>query len=57
MCHSNCYEDAKKLAGFIEEEFPELKGKVQIWNIGATIGSHTGPGTISIFFWGDKREK
>ncbi len=56
MCQSACMEDAKELAKMIEEKFPNLNGKVQIFPIGATIGSHTGPGTISIFFWGDKRE-
>jgi len=55
MCESLCMDDAKQLAEMIEKEFPHLNGKVQIYPIGATIGSHTGPGTISIFFWGDER--
>ena len=55
MCQSLCLEDAKQVAEMIEKEFPKLKGKVEIYPIGATIGSHTGPGTISIFFWGDER--
>lgn len=40
----------------VEETFPNLKGKVQRFDIGCTIGSHTGPGTVALFFWGDKRE-
>jgi len=55
MCHSACLEDAQEVARQIEEHFPKLNGKVEINNIGTTIGSHTGPGTISIFFWGQKR--
>lgn len=55
MCQSACYEDARKVADMIEERFPKLNGKVEINHIGTTIGSHTGPGTISIFFWGDER--
>ena len=55
MCQSMCMDDAKTLAGMIESSFPKLDGEVQIYPIGATIGSHTGPGTISIFFWGDER--
>lgn len=55
LCHSACLEDAQEVAGRIEERFPKLNGKVEINNIGTTIGSHTGPGTISIFFWGSKR--
>lgn len=57
MSHSNVLEDAEEVARQIEERFPRLDGKVQINNIGTTIGSHTGPGTIAVFFWGKKREE
>ncbi|MGN0329378.1 MAG: DegV family protein [Lachnospira sp.] len=53
---SACREDAEVLAGMIEEKFPKIDGKVLINNIGTTIGSHTGPGTVALFFWGSKRE-
>lgn len=56
LCHSVCMEDAKAVAALVEEKFPKLNGKVEIFPIGATIGSHTGPGTIALFFWGGKRE-
>ncbi len=55
ICESACMEDAKVVAAHIEQLFPKLNGKVEIFPIGATIGSHTGPGTIALFFWGDKR--
>lgn len=55
MCHSACYEDARAVANLIEERFPNLDGKVLINSIGTTIGSHTGPGTVAVFFWGKKR--
>lgn len=55
ISNSACYEDARAVADLIEKEFPNLKGKVLINNIGTTIGSHTGPGTVALFFWGDKR--
>jgi DegV family protein with EDD domain len=55
ISHSMCIEDAKAVASQIEERFPKLSGKVQIYPIGATIGSHTGPGTVALFFWGKKR--
>ncbi len=55
MCQSDCYEDAKTVAGMLEEAFPKMDGKVVINDIGTTIGSHTGPGTMAIFFWGDLR--
>ncbi len=55
MCHSACYDDARAVADLVEAEFPNLNGKVVINNIGTTIGSHTGPGTVALFFWGDER--
>ena len=56
ICHSVCLDDAQAVAALVEEQFPKLDGKVQIYPIGATIGSHTGPGTVALFFWGDRRE-
>jgi DegV family protein with EDD domain len=56
ISNSACYEDAKKVADLVEERFPQLNGKVVINNIGTTIGSHTGPGTVALFFWGDQRQ-
>lgn len=55
MCHSACYEDARAVADLVEAKFPNLNGKVEINSIGTTIGSHTGPGTVALFFWGDQR--
>ena len=55
LSHSYCYEDASEVARLIEERFTKLKGRVEINNVGTTIGSHTGPGTIALFFWGNKR--
>ncbi len=55
MCNSACYEDAREVADIVEAKFPKLNGKVVINNIGTTIGSHTGPGTVALFFWGKER--
>lgn len=55
LSHSACYEDARAVADLIEARFPKLQEKVQIYDIGTTIGSHTGPGTVALFYWGDKR--
>lgn len=52
---SACMDDARAVADLVEEKFPHLNGKVMINNIGTTIGSHTGPGTVALFFWGDER--
>ena len=56
ISQSACVEDAKEVARLVEERFPKLCGKVEINYVGTTIGSHTGPGTVSLFFWGKKRE-
>lgn len=55
ISQSACYEDAKAVADLIEARFPNLNSKVVINNIGTTIGSHTGPGTVALFFWGSER--
>ncbi len=52
---SACLEDAQKVAKLVEETFTKLKGKVEIYDVGTTIGSHTGPGTVALFFWGCPR--
>ncbi len=56
ISHSECFEDARALADMVEEACPNIKDGVKIYNIGSTIGCHTGPGTVAVFFWGDKRE-
>lgn len=56
MCHSVCIEDAEAVAKLVKENFPNIKGDVMINNIGASVGAHTGPGTVALFFWGKKRE-
>lgn len=56
ISQSACYEDARAVADLIEERFPQLDGKVLINHIGTTIGAHTGPGTVAVFFWGKERE-
>ena len=55
ISESACMEDARAVADLVEEAFPKLNGKVLINSIGTVIGSHTGPGTVALFFWGDKR--
>ncbi|MBQ2828783.1 MAG: DegV family protein [Clostridia bacterium] len=56
ISNAACYEDARAVADLIEERFPKLNGKVEIYSVGTTIGSHTGPGTVALFFWGSERE-
>ena len=55
ISNSACLEDAQEVARLVEARFPHLNGPVEINSIGTTIGSHTGPGTVALFFVGDKR--
>ena len=54
MCNSACYDDACAMTEMIKEGFHNVK-EVSIFNIGTVIGAHTGPGTIAVFFKGNKR--
>ena len=55
ISHSDCMGFVQPIVDMIEESFPNLKGKIEIYSIGTTIGSHTGPGTVALFFFGKKR--
>ena len=55
ISQSACMDDARYVADQVEAAFPHLNGKVEINSVGTTIGSHTGPGTVALFFWGDER--
>lgn len=51
ICNSACMEDAEAVAALIRETFPNLQGEIIINSIGTTIGSHTGRGTVALFYW------
>lgn len=55
ISNSACYEDARKVADLVEAAFPHLAAPVMINSIGTVIGSHTGPGTVALFFVGERR--
>lgn len=52
IVQSACLEDAQKVEAMVKERMP--KAEVSIYSIGPTIGSHTGPGTVGLFFWGHR---
>ena len=54
ICHSNSLADAAATQAAIRERFPKAK-ELRICDIGTIIGSHTGPGTVAVFFFGDER--
>ncbi len=53
ISHGDCLEDAKALAQMVKEKFGY--DDFLINNVGPTIGSHSGPGTLALFFLGEKR--
>ena len=53
ICHGDCREDAEYLAKRLKET-TEVK-EVFIGYTGAVIGSHSGPGTLAVFFLGSQR--
>ena len=55
ISNSACYEDARAVADLLEAAFPQLAAPVMINSVGTVIGAHTGPGTVALFFVGDKR--
>ena len=55
ISHSACEQDALEVKRLVEQTFPKLEDKVEIYDIGTTIGSHSGPGTVALYFWGDSR--
>lgn len=55
LSNSACPQDAREVADLVEAAFPHMDGKVVINSVGTVIGSHTGPGTVALFFVGDKR--
>jgi DegV family protein with EDD domain len=55
ISHSACLDDAEAVASLIRSTFPNIDGDILINDVGTVIGAHTGPGTVALFFWGDKR--
>lgn len=53
ISHSDCFDDAKKLADMITAEFGITD--ILISEVGPVIGAHSGPGTLALFFLGTQR--
>ncbi|MBQ8189081.1 MAG: DegV family protein [Lachnospiraceae bacterium] len=53
ISHGDCLEDAQFVADEIKKRFGIDDFMINF--VGPTIGAHTGPGVIALFFYGDKR--
>ena len=54
ISHGDCPEDAQILANLVRERFPGVK-EILIGDVGPVIGSHSGLGTLALFFLGTQR--
>ncbi|MBO5078081.1 MAG: DegV family protein [Oscillospiraceae bacterium] len=53
ISHGDCKEDAEYVANKLKAEYGVKD--VIIYYVGAVIGSHSGPGTVALFFLGENR--
>ena len=53
ICHGDCIDDANYLAQKVKNELGVVE--VNIGYTGAVIGSHSGPGTLALFYLGTER--
>ena len=53
ICHGDCIQDARTLEAILKEKHGVKE--VFIGYTGAVIGSHSGPGTLALFFLGEHR--
>ena len=51
--HCSSPTDAEYVASLVREKYPDIA--VQIGDIGTSVGAHSGPGTIALFFVGNER--
>ena len=53
ISHGDALEDAEYVRDLVKEKFGI--SDCMINTIGPTIGAHSGPGTVALFFFGDNR--
>lgn len=53
ISHGGCHEEAEYVAKKVRERFPV--GEILIHVLDPVIGTHSGPGTMALFFMGEKR--
>lgn len=54
ISHASNEKTAEELKDMMEDRFKKISA-IEIFEIGPTIGSHIGPGAITMFYWGEKR--
>ncbi len=54
ISYSGKPDSAMHVKELVKDCFPNVKS-LEVYQIGTIIGSHSGPGTVALFFWGDER--
>lgn len=52
--HADAPEEAETLVKMLRDRLPEIPD-IKIWDLGYVIGSHCGPGTVAVSFFGKER--
>lgn len=55
VIHTHSYEDALELEKMLRKKLSDFDGEIKIAEIGTTIGSHLGPGSVGLAFWSKTR--
>lgn len=55
ISHGDCLEDAEYLRSLLVQELGIPEEKVEVHMLDMVIGAHTGPGVVTVFFYGEKR--
>lgn len=57
ISHGDCLEEAEYVAKLVEEKIGVPRQKILINHLGPVIGSHSGPGTVALFFHGKSKKE
>ena len=55
VLHADSPEDGELLLGMIKQKLPNLRGASMV-KVGPVVGTHCGPGTVAVCFFGKERE-
>lgn len=55
VIHTHASEDALELEKMLRKKLSDYDGEIKIAEIGTTIGSHLGPGSVGLAFWSKTR--
>lgn len=56
ISHADSLDDATTLKKMVQEKYSVPEQNIVVNNIGPVIGSHSGPGTVALFFFADRRK-